>query len=483
MASQTELKNKAQLAEAAQTLAHSYELIQLGATTYIPVNWETEAPQPTTDGETIWIPLTKVDKLQLANVKSQILFSTDSEFRSFDFMLRQVARRIEFTPTSILVKTENGIRELAEDGQLYPHNGNFTPNYIRPMLNEDEDDKKFVFDTIAEWVNSEEEAISLLRHIATALAPHYAAVKYILFIGDGRNGKGVLLTMLNELFGSSNVSNVQRQMISERRSTVGELNGKLLNIVFDGPMTYIRDSSAEKTLTAGEPLDIELKYENVPLRVQTNALFVEALNTEPKNRDKTPALQKRLVRFKFPNIYAQDKAFLRKMTSERYLGALLSLLIDHYVREDELAGKLALTAGSIELQLEQVFLGSPVLQFLDTLTESPDALKKLEEGKMFVDDFISSFKPWMESQGFPERSDAALLEMVTASFQIGWKTRRDPQKKNKPTSKRCIQAIKPETLLALEQLKGVSDGTEPSDEELVGDGSLPKQHTDTGADQ
>jgi phage/plasmid-associated DNA primase len=464
-----DLKNKQQLADAAMTLAASYDLVQREATTFIPIHWESESPDPPpAPGERIWVPLDRDDKRRLANLKSKILFANDGELRSFDFMVKQLATQNSDYISSILVRTKEGMRQLDERGKLVEHDDSFTPNYVKPMLNEDLEDKEFVFKTISEWLGgSAREADSLLNHLATCLAPGYSAVKYVLLLGEGRNGKSVLLSMLTELFGKENVSSVSRQMMAERSPTCVELNDKLLNVIFDGEMTYIKDSSMEKTLIAGEAGTVRMLYESGSTTVQTNALFIEALNQEPKARDKSSALQKRLVRFQFPNVYAQDKEFFRLMTSERMLGALLSLLIDHYVEEKDIALKLTPTEKSMELQMDQVWITNPVLQYLDyLLTTDPSAIAKLEAGGYPVDSLLASFKPWAESQHMQDRSDGDFLVLLKSSFDIGWKTTRV---NGKPKNQKVLKSLKPETAAALEQMKGDSHGTEHIDEELVGD--------------
>jgi putative DNA primase/helicase len=481
-----DLKNKTELANAAKTLAASYELVQRGTTTYIPVHWQTLSPEPLPDPkESIWLPLTRNDKKNLAVSKSQILFATDAELRNFDFMLGQLALEHSEDVVSILIKTQNGLKVLDWRGNLVDHDGTFTPNYVQPVLNEDQNDKDEVYRVLVEWLGGEEEAESLLYHLATMLSPGYSAVKYVLLLGEGRNGKGVLLSMLSALVGKENISSVTRQMMAERSSTCVELNNKLINVIFDGEMAYIKDSSMEKTLIAGEPAHVRMLYESGTTEVQTNALFLEALNLEPKTRDKSSALQKRLARFHFPKVYTQDKAFHRLMTSEPMLGALLSLLIDHYVREDEVAEKLVLTKGSMELQMEQAWIGTPILQFLEFLSRSdPLAIGRLESGLMTTDVFINSFKPWAEQQGLHDRTDGDLLSLIKQSFELGWKTVRDPNTKI-PSSKRVIKALKPETVMALNQLKGDSGvqapGAEQGPEESGTDDSGDPQGGDARA--
>ena len=463
-----ELKDKKELANAARALATSHELIQKGAATFIPVDWQTYSTSPLPAAtDRIWLPFKGDDIRRLANSEQNILFQNDGEFRSFAFMLRQLAIQRQSTLPAILIRTKHGIRMLNEDGDLEPHPGVFLPNFVKPMLNEDPAAKDYVFSVISEWVGGEAQANSLLSHIATCLAPGYSAVKYIILLGVGRNGKGTLLAMLEALFGRENISNVTRQMMAESSPTCVELNDKLLNIVFDGQMSYIKDSSMEKTLIAGEPAAVRMLYESGSTTVQTNALFIEALQQEPKTRDKSSALQKRLVRFNFPNVYQMDYAFHDRMVSEPMLGALLSLLIDRYVKKNELAERLKLTQESLDLQMEQVWMGNSVLQFIEHVTSTTAKfLDDLTAGQVMVDTFTASFKPWLESQGQHERSDGDMLAMLKTAFELGWKTVRV---NGKPTSKRAIKSVRPETLLALEQMRGVLD--DDAVEEAVGGGS------------
>lgn len=457
-----ELKPKAAQAQAARTLARSFELVQYKTTTYIPADWLTEAIEPLPDIDSkIWLPLSRSDKRQLANQKSNILFASDSELSNFDYMLRQFAHLVEDVPDGIFIRTTTGLRILTESGELIAPDGRFLPNFLKPVLNDDAEQKAEVFAVIVEWLGSEDEAHSLLYHLATALVPTWSAVKYILLLGDGRNGKSLLLKMLVDLFGSENVSHVSRQNMAEQLPVVTELNGKLLNVIFDGKMDYIKDSGLEKTLIAGEPGYVRLLYESGLTRVQTNALFIEGLNKEPKSRDKSQALQKRLVRFYFPNRYPLNYTFEQHMRSPKMLGALLSLLLDHFVRKDEIVEKLSPSKSSVELQLNQMYANSPVFQFIEYLvSKDPSQVDKWigEE----LDPYVTSFMAWRISEGFGEYSSADTVNMFRDCFEVTWKTVR---KDGKYARVRYITGIKPDTELLLMQLKEgeTEDGTEAPD--------------------
>lgn len=449
-----ELSSKATLARAARTVAESYELVQHGSHTFIPCHWLTEAIGPLPAAERIWQPLTRNDKRRLANQTQNILFATDSELTNFDLMLRQFAIEDESVIQHLLVRTEDGLKMLDETGTLVEPTGQFCPNVLKPVLNTDEAAKAEVFDVIKGWLNSEEEAHSLLHHLATALCPGWSAVKYVLLIGDGRNGKSVLLSMLQDLFGASNVSNVTRQQIAERLPVCVELNNKLLNIIFDGEMAYIKDSSMEKTLIAGEPGSVRLLYENGNTRVLTNALFLEALNSEPKTRDKSGALQKRLSRFWFPNTYPIDMAFEKRMRSDELLGAFLSLLLDHFVTKYELADKLKQTSGSSALQVEQNLLNSPLHQFVSYLVSSDASWNDRLRQPVMVDPLVDSFMAWRVNEGFTEFSTADVKRLFKEGFSTDWKTVREA---GKVVKKQRLLKPKPEILALLNQLKGADE--------------------------
>ena len=449
-----ELSSKATLARAARTVAESYELVQHGSHTFIPCHWLTEAIGPLPAAERIWQPLTRNDKRRLANQTQNILFATDSELTNFDLMLRQFAIEDESVIQHLLVRTEDGLKMLDETGTLVEPTGQFCPNVLKPVLNTDEAARAEVFDVIKGWLNSEEEAHSLLHHLATALCPGWSAVKYVLLIGDGRNGKSVLLSMLQDLFGASNVSNVTRQQIAERLPVCVELNNKLLNIIFDGEMAYIKDSSMEKTLIAGEPGYVRLLYENGNTRVQTNALFLEALNSEPKTRDKSGALQKRLSRFWFPNTYPIDMAFEKRMRSDELLGAFLSLLLDHFVTKYELADKLKQTSGSSALQVEQNLLNSPLHQFVSYLVSSDASWNDRLRQPVMVDPLVDSFMAWRVDEGFTEFSTADVKRLFKEGFSTDWKTVREA---GKVVKKQRLLEPKPEILALLNQLKGADE--------------------------
>ena len=461
----TSLKTKQEHAEAARTLASSFELVRHGGITYIPAHWQTEDIRPLPDAaDRIWLPLSREDKEVMGREISQILFATETELSNFCFMLKQLSVLEKDVPSRLLMRTDDGLRVLTEKGELLEPDGTFIPNFIRPKLNTDEGLKKEVFDTIKHWVDSEEEAHSLLHHLATCLAPGWSATKYVLLIGDGRNGKSILMMMMADLFGPENTSQVTRQDMSKHSSVCVALNGKLLNIVFDGAAEYLKDSGAEKSLVTGETVPIRQLYETGTTPVQTNALFIEGLNKEPKTRDKGVALQKRIVRFFFPQEFEKNLQFERHMRSEPMLGAFLAVLMDHFVLEYEQAEKLQLSASSMAMQLEQMHTNSPVLQYLEHEVQVDPRFMDTLEGAL-LEQLVSHFMAWRLNEGYETFSSVDTLNMFKEFFHTYQKSVRDG---NKVVKKRAIRSAKSITVTFLNQL--ITEGGDDEDlTELVAD--------------
>lgn len=447
-----DLKTKKELAREAHTLARGSQMVRYRNITYLPADYETrESDQVPAPERTMWLPLKRDDIRLMAADQFDTLFSSDSELASFEFMVAQNSRNIRGTASSLLIRTSEGLKLLAPTGQLADPTGEFVPNTIYPMLNEDPESKKFVFKTIEEWVDGEEDASSLLHHLATSLAPGWSAVKYVLLIGEGRNGKSVLLKMLLELFGRENVSTVNRQQIAEQNPVVTELNGKLLNVVFDGRAEYLKDSGAEKSLVAGEPVPIRRLYESTPTMVQTNALFIEGLNREPKSHDKSSALQKRLMRYQFPNVYALDHTFEKKVLSEDVLGAFLAVLLDHYVPEESLALMLAPTRKALELQLEHMFSNSVALQFLKYVVETDTLGLDSILGEP-ITTLVQMFQSWRVKEN--DLGTWAEPDVITMFNPLLNTERRSSRVGGVPRKVRVVTSLKTEAHQFLETLEG-----------------------------
>ena len=249
----------------------------------------------------------------------------------------------------------------------------------------------------------------------------------MLLIGDGLNGKSTLLKMLIEMIGPRNTTHVTRQAMSNRRPIITTLNSSLVNIVLDGSKEFLKDSSTEKTLVSGEPIEIEMKYSNVPYSIQTNALFLEGLNSEPRTNDNSFGLHRRIVRYKFDKQYVRDVGYERRLCSPEYLSALLKLLLENWTTEDSPA--LAITSSAEKLQLEYAWANSPFLQFVDSLhtTNAIDTVLKINTP---VELLVDTYKLWMTTSSRKVDDDSYIYHQLDSFVETGRKTIRINGKPN-----------------------------------------------------
>lgn len=459
------IKTKRELATEAVTFASSYNIVFYDGNLYMPVDFETGDTSSPVPERTTWNPLTRTDLQRWAHAQFNTLFETDAMLSSFYYMVVQVSTQHLSKSKSLLVKTAQGLQELKEDGELHEPSGEFIPNTLNYPLNTNQSDKDYVFQTLTNWLNSEEEATAALRHFATALAPGWSAIRYVLLLGGGRNGKSLLLSMMQELFGKNNSSSITRQDIADKSPIVTELNGKLLNLVFDGPATYLKDSGHEKTLIAGETIQIRRLYSSDSTPVQTNALFVEGLNREPKTSDKSTALQSRIIRFYFPNSYDDDTAFWNSMTSPRYVGALLALLIDNYVKPHEASVMLAPSQMALALQMSFMYENSLGLQFLKHFDEQDPFGAGTLLGMDFAE-ITAKYQSWrIQENDLRSWPEPDVLSMFQPLLDLERKSRRI---NGKPRKVKVVVGFRKIAAQFLEQLRE-EEVHDPSNDSVVED--------------
>jgi hypothetical protein len=146
------------------------------------------------------------------------------------------------------------------------------------------------------------------------------------------------------------------------------------------------------------------------------------------------------------------------------LGAFLSLLLDHFVHENDAAEKLALSKSSQALQMDQMWVNSPVLQYLYHGVQADPKFQDSLVG-CDVDNLVSSFMAWRIAEGHEAYTSADVLSMFRDYFEIYFKTVR---LQGKTPKRRTIKALKQITTDFFAQI--ITEGGDDEDiAELVAD--------------
>lgn len=471
-----ELKTKKELTANAIDMAHNLSFVTYKNRIYAPmdvVKQEVTDVPPDPD-RTVWklMPLESIVKL--ANDMQNTMFYNEAEKVSFFGMVHQAAVAPDTVSSSVLLRDGSELKQLTPKGELRPPTGEFCPYFIRVPLNNDVDAKAELFACMVDWFASEEDAVSMLHHLATALNPHWSITRYVVLIGGGANGKSVLLQMVTDLFSPGMVSHVTRQEMSEMKSTCLALNESLINVIFDGPATYLKDSGAEKSFIAGEEVAIRRLYHSQSEQVSTQGLFLEGLNKEPKTSDKSEALQRRLVRFHLPNKYNVDPRFKAYMLTPKMLGALLALMVDHFVTIDEAQVKLAPTAKSIELKHEQLVINNAATAFVEWFDQQSSTGADALIGKE-LDDVVRDFQIWRELESKDKWDDGTARALLMEQLDTQRKSKRLPGKSG-PIKIRVITGFRSQLQEFIDHLH---EEAEDDDTTMVEEGAVHSDDSPT----
>jgi P4 family phage/plasmid primase-like protien len=117
--------------------------------------------------------------------------------------------------------------------------------------------------------------------------------KFLILMGEGANGKTVLLLALEALLGSDNVSHVPLELFGERFQLTPTL-GKLANVVSEiGNPNRVAEGYL-KSFVAGDPMHFDRKNNSV-INARPTARLILATNVLPRFSDQSLGLRRRLM--------------------------------------------------------------------------------------------------------------------------------------------------------------------------------------------
>lgn len=196
------------------------------------------------------------------------------------------------------------------------------------------------------------------------LTSNFQFEKAFVFLGDGANGKSLLLKVLRAMLGEANVSGLGLDLIGER-FTLAETVGKLAIFGSDLPRLDKINEGRLKQLTSGEPLQLERKYHDAQTVVPT-AKLVFATNHLPPFSDTSEGIWRRLIIVPFDRRFEEhemDRTRAATIISTELPGVLYCALEGAW----RLLRQNGFSSCSVCAQalVEHRFNSDPVRQFLD----------------------------------------------------------------------------------------------------------------------
>lgn len=211
-----------------------------------------------------------------------------------------------------------------------------------------------------------------------------------MLIGEGANGKSVLLDIIEQLCGNPNVSGVQPSNF-DRTFQRAHLDMKLANIVTELRQGEIIADAELKAITSGEPSTVEHKHQK-PFVMRPYCTCWFGTNHMPATRDFSAALFRRASVFQFNRIFAEDSQDkMLKYDLRRELPGILNLALKHYA--EALVFGFSEPPSSLQAKAEWRLEADQVAQFLEDACER-NPTRKTKSSHLF-----QAYQRWANDQG------------------------------------------------------------------------------------
>lgn len=141
--------------------------------------------------------------------------------------------------------------------------------------------------------------------------------KAMILVGEGSNGKSVLLDVMKALAGKENYSSLTLSDLHDPQNRY-ELDGKLFNLAEETPSKSLSDSSLFKNLVTGGETMVKVVYKP-PFKLKNMAKLLFACNELPWTKDVSFGMFRRLLIVPFNARFTQetqDKGLRDKLRDE-----------------------------------------------------------------------------------------------------------------------------------------------------------------------
>lgn len=290
-----------------------------------------------------------------------------------------------------LIPLKNGVYDI-KTSEFYNH----SPNYIftaKFNVSYNSTAKSDIIDqSIRMIANEDDEVIEMFKQIFGYLLYKDNFIgKSLLFVGNGGNGKSLILKIMQSIVGDENTSSVPLQALNEQFN-VSSLYHKLLNAGDDIPLKSIEDASNFKKLTTGEPVLASYKGQDV-FSFKNYAKLVFSANGLPRWFENSNGVFDRLIIVPFnARIRGTDKEdvhLIEKVTSEEAKSYVLNLAIKG-LRDILRSGKI-LIPNVVQKEMDNFKKqNNPIDAFLDDYN--------IEHKK--VTDVYDDYREWSEFEGY-----------------------------------------------------------------------------------
>lgn len=304
-------------------------------------------------------------------VKKVLRSNTLTEFQEKELFERSTRGKLN---------CRNGVVDILK-GELQPHSSAFGFKYVLPYDYEADGVSEYFIDWLAEMMMNRTELMdSVLDMMAYCLWPDYDDHVFCYFIGEGANGKGTLIHILQELLGRENYSAISMTQLASNRFAPANLEGKLANVSEESSGTEMsfEEMNLIKDLSAGGEIQVERKGHH-PFNLRNRAKLIFSANKTPRFKEQGVAIKRRLLVIPFDyQITKADKRVEDKLLAEvpKICGMLVRRIQENLKSND---GRFIVSRGGVAAQQAQervLYAGNSAVEWgkesIDSRVELPE---------------------------------------------------------------------------------------------------------------
>ncbi|PYZ99604.1 hypothetical protein A6K26_007880 [Gammaproteobacteria bacterium 2W06] len=263
-------------------------------------------------------------KLKGRSVTKQVVEDVCYQIKNDVFVenhhFEQMSENVVNTLSGELTVDERGVHES-------PHiKGHYSITQIPVSYDPDADAprfKAFLSEIFQGW-DEQSKTQAVLEMMGYSLLRSTRLERFMILLGDGGNGKSVLINVLRRLCGDKNVAAVQPSEL-DRGFQRATLDGKLINVVTEVSMNTRLADGPIKAIVSGEGTAVEHKHRD-PFVLRPYATCWFATNHLPKLLDNSNGIERRALILKFERSFPRNAAGTDLYLEEKLLEELPGIL-------------------------------------------------------------------------------------------------------------------------------------------------------------
>lgn len=217
-------------------------------------------------------------------------------------------------PSDRYVSLPSGLFDFTT-GEVVPHNSDGLVTYqlaVEPVFYSDTPE----FDKFLSEVLHPGDTDRVLDILAYLVRPGNPLQRAVMFTGTGRNGKSVLLRLVESIVGQQSMAAVPLQRLSTRFAAA-RLYGKAINLVGEIDGGHVENTGAFKQMTGGDLVEMDVKNAQA-FAAHVWAVPVFSANQIPTSSDTSDGYLRRWEIVEFPNTFdGSDTSIESRLYAER----------------------------------------------------------------------------------------------------------------------------------------------------------------------